>query len=91
MNNENKIEKILKLDVHVGEDIYEGIYRESIHDNDNDIYFSVNNLSECPEDAIIGRDLFDSNDYIRALNKGIELANKGYTRVEFGKEIKEEE
>lgn len=91
MNNDNKMEKILKLDIFVVENSYEGIYRENIHDEDNDIHFDVNNLNECPEDAIIGRDLFDSNDYIRALNKGIELANKGYTKVEFGKEIKEKD
>lgn len=85
------MEKILKLDVRYVEDDYEEVCMEEISDKDNDINFSVCNLDECPEDAIIGRCLFDTNDYIRALNKGIELAKKGYTKVEFGKEIKREE
>lgn len=54
------------------------------------INFSVRNLWECPEDAIIGRDLFDADDYIRALELGMELARKGYTKIKIN-EIKESE
>lgn len=54
------------------------------------INFSVHNLWECPEDAIIGRDLFDADDYIRALELGMELARKGYTKIKIN-EIKESE
>ena len=44
--------------------------------------FSVSNLNECPEDAIISRDLFDAEDYIKAVKYGITLAQQGYTDVE---------
>ena len=44
--------------------------------------FSVSNLSECPEDAIIGRDLFDASDYINAVRFGMELAKNGYDDIE---------
>ena len=54
---------------------------QEINDMENDIHFSVGNLSWQPEDAIIGRSLFDANDFVRALNKGIELANKGIKQV----------
>lgn len=44
--------------------------------------FSVWNLTECPEDAIIGRDLFDASDYINAVRFGMELAKVGYDDIE---------
>lgn len=87
MNN-----KVLILDVYYTED-YDtcGDRRQSIKDDENDLGFGVCNLYECPEDAMIGRALFDAEDYIRTLNKGIELAKKGYDKVEIGKRIKEED
>ncbi len=85
------MEKILKLDIYYTEDIDSwGDRSQTIIDKDNDINFGVCNLTDCPEDATIDRNLFNSNDYIRALNKGIELANKGYTKVVAGERIKEE-
>lgn len=47
------------------------------------VRFSVYNLDECPEDAIIGRELFDASDYLRAVRYGIELAKQGYDSVEY--------
>lgn len=44
--------------------------------------FSVSNLDECPEDAIIGRDLFDANDYLDAVEFGMKLAKQGYDGIE---------
>lgn len=44
--------------------------------------FWVNNLCECPEDAIIGRDLFDASDFINAVEYGMNLAKLGYTDIE---------
>lgn len=41
--------------------------------------FSVWNLNECPEDAVIGRDLFDEHDFINAVKLGMKLAQEGYT------------
>ena len=82
---EKDLEKKLLLDVKYrnDEDIGSERYQE-INNKENNICFRVCNLYDCPEDAIIGRDLFDVNDYIEALNKGIELAKKGYTSVEIG-------
>ena len=48
----------------------------------NTVRFRVYDLTECPEDAIIGRDLFNAHDYIRAIKTGMELAVMGYTNVE---------
>ena len=74
-------DKELKLNVYYRTDDYGDVYSEGIEDKTHDIYFGVHDLYECPEDAIIGRDLFDSEDYIKALNKGIELAELGYSEV----------
>lgn len=51
----------------------------SVFDNDDNMVFSVYNLNECPEDAIIGRDLFDEHDFINAVKLGMKLAQEGYT------------
>lgn len=42
------------------------------------VKFRVGNLCECPEDAIIGRDLFNAYDYLDAIQLGMDLARKGY-------------
>lgn len=58
----------------------------SVHSQSVDIdgqhKFSVYNMCECPEDAIIGRDLFDAADYISAVRFGIELAKAGFDALE---------
>lgn len=75
-------ENTLKLKLYQEVDEYEGITTyEEINDKDNDIHFSVCNLNWQPEDALIDRSLFDANDYVKALNKGIELAKKGITKI----------
>ena len=43
--------------------------------------FSAHNLADCPEDAIIGRDLFDAYDWLDAVKFGMELARQGYVDV----------
>lgn len=40
--------------------------------------FSVSNLWECPEDAIIGRGLFDSYGAEILIERGMEWAKEGY-------------
>lgn len=63
--------------------LWDDVSRQSIIDPDtNTEIFDVYNLSECPEDAIIGRDLFDGHDYISALTRGMELAKQGYTELD---------
>ena len=74
-------DKELKLNVFYRTDDYGDTCSEWIENKEHNINFRVHDLYECPEDAIIGRDLFDSEDYIKALNKGIELANLGYSEV----------
>lgn len=53
---------------------------------DDEMYecdFSVYDLCECPEDAIIGRDLFDIKKYAEAITLGFQIACDGYTRLIF--------
>ena len=72
-----------KLTVKNKED-YDCYYEwESVVDKDTGrcLYY-VNNLNECPEDAIIGRDLFDGSDWVEAVRYGIELAKQGYDGIE---------
>lgn len=66
-------------------DEYEGVVEsQELLDPDDDmrLVFDVRNFTYCPEDAIVERGLFNASDYIKALNKGIELAKAGYDRVE---------
>ena len=51
----------------------------SVFDKNDNMVFSVWNLNECPEDAVIGRDLFDEQDFIKAVKLGMQLAQEGYT------------
>ena len=74
------MKKILKL--YVEADKYVGVCYQEVSDELRTI-FRVYNLSECPEDAIIGRDLFDANDYLRAVKYGITLGQQGYDDVIF--------
>ena len=74
------MKKILRL--YVEEDYYDGITYELVRDEETYL-FSVCNLNECPEDAMIGRDLFDAGDYLKAIRYGIELAKQGYDEVEY--------
>lgn len=77
------MKKILSL--YVEENYYGDIDYEQVYDEDKEI-FSVHNLDERPEDAFIGRDLFDANDYLKAVRYGIALAKQGYDEVEYVKE-----
>lgn len=45
------------------------------------ISYYVQNLDQCPEDAIVDRDLFSAEDYIAAIQLGMDMAAKGYTGV----------
>ncbi len=73
------MKKILKLE----SDFYDGyITGERVYD-ENEQMFSVYDLTECPEDATIYRNLFNSSDYLRAIRYGIRLAKQGYDEVEY--------
>lgn len=86
-----KSKKPLVLDYSESKDYYEDIRGQELYNEIEKINFSVYNLADCPEDAIIGRDLFTADDYIDALCKGMELAKKGYTDIEINEIESEEE
>lgn len=63
-------------------DEYDDVYCQRLFDKDSQRkIFAVANLCECPEDAIIGRSLFDVDDFVLAVRRGIDLAKQGYTNV----------
>lgn len=47
-----------------------------------DVRYSVYNLTDCPEDAVIYRDLVSANEYLNILKLGMRLAFDGYTDIE---------
>lgn len=50
--------------------------RQTLYANDSEIAY-VSDLSECPEDAIIGRDLVDCSDIKRWIEYGYDAAKRG--------------
>lgn len=63
---------------------------QNVRDNKTDEYlFGVSDLTECPEDATIYRELFSGEDYIEAVRFGMQLAANGYTSIDVIKERKE--
>lgn len=64
--------------------------RQTILSEDNRPLFSVSNLANCPEDAIIARDLFNASDWIAAVRFGIRLAKQGYTDINVTDVIQED-
>lgn len=61
---------------------YEGLY-----DGDKELY-SASDLSECPEDANLARDIMDAEGAIDLIKYGMALRYKGYSdiQVEYEKE-----
>lgn len=53
-----------------------------------DINYFVKNLTHCPEDAIIYRDLVSADDYIDILKLGMSLGLQGYDDIDI--EVKED-
>ena len=86
-----KSKKPLVLDYSESKDDYEDVRGQELHNEIEKINFSVYDLADYPEDAIIGRGLFTADDYIDALCKGMELAKKGYTDIEINEIESEEE
>ena len=73
--------KTLKIKLEEYIDNYGDCRYQEITSEDENINYSVSNLDECPEDAIISRDLFSADEYIDALKLGMELARKGYDNI----------
>ena len=62
---------------------WEGVFHQELWDPDRkSCLFSVSNLWECPEDAIIGRALHNSQDARFLIEHGIEYAKEGYDSIE---------
>lgn len=80
---------VKRLEIHERES-YDYYYDyQKVKDGDKTL-FSVYNLAECPEDAIIGRSLFDASDWVDAVRYGMRLAEQGFTSIEVST-IKDEE
>ena len=75
-----------ELTLYQREEDYDITY-QCLKDENGKVIFSVCNLSETPEDAIIRRDLFSAGDYLDAVRLGIKLANFGYTDVVIAKRV----
>lgn len=73
--------KTKKLNVYEEEHDFLTDY-QSVKDEVGVELFSVYNLSDCPEDAIIDRDLFNAYNYVNAVRYGMELARQGYEDIE---------
>ena len=71
--------KVLAL---VDEEDEWGMRSQEVYDGGRQL-FRVYDLTDCPEDAIIGRDLFSAHQWLRAVRYGMELAKQGYTSVGF--------
>lgn len=76
--------KVKKLRYVVLQDDYYGFCKgEEVYDGDK-LLFDVYNLTDCPEDAIVGRSLFSSSNWIDAVRLGMELSRQGYDDVILG-------
>lgn len=69
----------VKVIQHINEDYL--IEWQKVYDEDGKKLFSVHNLNDCPEDAIIDRDLFNVGQFLSAVRLGIKLANCGYSDI----------
>lgn len=74
--------KVLTLKVSKGKEDFCGLNYQEINQEVGGIRvkFFVSDL-DCLADATVDRELFDVCDYVEALNKGIQLAQMGYTLV----------
>lgn len=75
--------KVLNLTCVQNIDEYDGVKGQELYCDTDDVKvsYSVYNLNECPEDAILGRELFTAEDFIKALALGMQLAKNGYTDI----------
>jgi hypothetical protein len=55
--------------------------QEVIDDETGKTVYSVQDLTDCPEDAVIYRDLVSAYQFLDFVRYGIELASQGYTDI----------
>lgn len=58
------------------------IHSQSMYSKDCTLGYYVQNLTDCPEDAIIGRDLVTAEEIINYIKFGMKLAQEGYTKIQ---------
>lgn len=63
----------------------------SLMDDGPKTHYYVCDLTDCPEDAVVYRDLFSAYEYVDALNKGIEIAKAGFDKVIVAEEVEQVE
>lgn len=73
--------KTLKLKLMEEIDSYDECYSQELWSEDEKIHYSVSNLCECPEDAIIGRNLVSADEIVDFIELGMRLAKKGYDEI----------
>lgn len=73
--------KTLKLKLMENIDNYDECYFQELWSEDEKVHYSVSNLCECPEDAIIDRDLVSADEIVDFIELGMRLAEKGYDRI----------
>lgn len=80
MGEATKKVKTFNLDAPEGYDYYYE-HQEVTDPDTGKTVFSVYNLADCPEDAIIGRSLFSAYNWLEAVKYGMALASQGYDDV----------
>ena len=77
------MDKILHVNFIKAKDGEGDVYGHRLNSPDSKKFvFTAYNLCECPEDATVYRDLFNGDDYLDAIQLGMELAREGYTSIE---------
>ena len=71
--------KIENTDVVGWEHAIRGMHNPTDSWNKRDSYYCVG--PACPEDAMIGRDLFSGKDFINAITLGFNIAKSGYDEI----------
>lgn len=61
---------------------YDYYYEYQKVTDEKGVKFIVWNLADNPENAIIGRSLFDADDWIDAVTYGMKLAKQGYDGID---------
>lgn len=75
-----------KIKYFIYEDFYGGYckdrHEQHVYTDNNKEVYCVYDLSiDCPEDAIIDRDLIDVYDWLDIINYGIQLGKQGYDKA----------
>lgn len=72
---------ICKLQVINTDGLDDCLGRQAIKTEKGKVIFQVTDLTYCPEDATIYRDLFNAEQYIDTLKLGMQLARRGYDDI----------